>query len=189
MGAFQITNLFLHSPSSSNALPHHILTGTIHPETPVHINNWMTVYSTKPRPRLCFIIFLTLAIFLLSSSALPLHSATAVNCVPANFETVFSFFLTNYAVHAATVPSIAGGCMAVSALWTIGSLFYPFAGLMRSIILVLFHLLAKDNVGKAISQGAVVVATRSEDWVPHTDDELVYVGLAEGSKFPENRDR
>jgi hypothetical protein len=134
-------------------------------------------------------IFLTLSAFLLASFALPLQSDddSITPCVPADFKSVLIFFFANYIVHAATVPSVAGS-FATSVFWTIGSFFYPFFGLIRSIILLLHYTFAKDQIGKAISQGAVMVAARSKDWVPRfTHNELIYVGLLR--EFPENTDR
>ena len=132
-------------------------------------------------------IFLALSMFLLTSFALPLHF-TPITCLPADLKSVLIFFLANYIAHAATVPSVAEGCFTVSALWIMASLFYPFAGLLRSIYLVHEHTLAEDKIGGAIRQGAVMVAARSKDWVPRfTRDELVYVGVL--YEFPENTDR
>ena len=136
-------------------------------------------------------ILLTLSTFLLASFALPLHSnddsVAQVTCTPADFKSVLLFFFANYAVHAATVPSVAG-CFTISLLWIIGSLFYPFSGLIRSITLLFYYTITKDQIGKAISQGAVMVAARSTDWVPRfTHDELIYVRL--NREFPENTDR
>ena len=138
----------------------------------------------------CAMIFLTLSTFLLASFALPLHSEDnsidLVTCVSADYKSVFIFFFANYAVHAATVPS-APGRPVISVIWTIGSLFYPFFGLIRSVVLLSHYTLAKDEVGKAISQGAVMVAARSRDWVPRfTRNELIYVGLLR--EFPEYTD-
>ena len=149
----------------------------------------MTLWSTSgPNLRRCTTIFLTLSTFLLASFALPLptsdDSITPVTCVPANFKSVFIFFFVNYVAHAATVPSVAGR-PTISVFWIIGSLFYPFFGLIRSFILFFHYILAEDEVGKAISQGAVMVAARSRDWVPRfTRNELIYVGLLR--EFPEN---
>lgn len=136
-------------------------------------------------------IFLTLSTFVLASFALPLHSDddsdSITICIPADFKSVLLFFIANYVVHAATVPSVPG-TPAISVVWIIGSIFYPFFGLIRSIILLLDYSLAKDQIGKAFSQRAVIVAARSKDWVPRfTRDELIYVGLLR--EFPENTDR
>jgi hypothetical protein len=139
-------------------------------------------------------LILTLSTFLLVAFALPLQclhsgdeSITQVTCVPADFTSVFTFFFVNYAIHAATVPSAAGR-PTLTALWIIVSLFYPFVGLIRSTILLFHYTRAKDQIGKAISQGAVMVAARSRDWVPRfTRNELIYVGLLQ--EFPENTDK
>ena len=137
-------------------------------------------------------IFLTLSTLLLASFALPLHSdddhirVTQVTCAPADFKSVLLFFFSNYAVHAATVPSVAGR-PAISVFWIVGSFFYPFFGLVRTIVLFSHYTLAKDEVGKAISQGAVMVAARSRNWAPRfTRNEPIYVGLLR--EFPENTD-
>ena len=137
-------------------------------------------------------IFLILLSFLRASFALPLHSndnsINLVTCVPADFKSVLVFFFANYAVHAATVPSVAGR-PAISVFWIIFSLFYPFFGLIRSVVLLFHYTFAeKDQIGEAISQGAVMVAARSSDWVPRfTRSELIYVGLLR--EFSENTDR
>lgn len=146
--------------------------------------------ANGPNLRLCTIIFLTLSTFLLGSLATPLHSnddsITLVTCIPADFKSVLIFFFANYVVHALTIPSVPGR-FAISVIWMIGSLLYPFFGLIRSIILLSHYISAKDEIGKAISQGAVMVAARSKDWVPRfTRNELIYVGLLR--EFPENTD-
>ena len=152
----------------------------------------MALCSTSgPYLRRRTMIFLTLSTFLLVSFALPLHSddddsITQVTCAPADIKTVLLFFFANYAVHAATIPSVAGR-PAIFVFWIIGSFFYPFMGLIRSIILVTQYILAKDKIGKAISQGAVMVAARSRDWAPRfIRNELIYVRLDQ--EFPENTD-
>ena len=154
----------------------------------------MALRSTSwPNLRRCTMIFLILSTFLLASFALPLHcnddsvTQPEVTCTPADFKSVLLFFFANYAAHAATVPSVPG-CSTISLLWIIGSIFYPFSGLIKSITAFLYYWTTKDQIGKAISQGAVMVAARSEDWVPRfTYDELIYVRL--DREFPENTDR
>lgn len=123
----------------------------------------MALPITRPRLRECAILFCTLAVLLPLSSALPLHSAAVVTCGAANFKTVALFFLANYIAHAAIALSPAEGSFVVSAFLSLLSLLYPFVGLLRSITLAHAHLLAKDNLGKALSQGAVVVAARTPD--------------------------
>ena len=144
--------------------------------------------------RHCTMIFLSLSTFLLASYALPLHSnndsasVTQVTCAPADYKSLLLFFFANYAVHAATVPSVAG-CFTISLFWIIGSFFYPFSGLIRSITLLFYYTITKDQIGKAISQGAVMVAARSKDWVPRfTHDELIYVRLDREFPDSENTD-
>jgi hypothetical protein len=147
----------------------------------------MALYSISGLHLLpCTMIFLTLSSFLLPSFAMPLYSDTQVACDSANIRSVLLFFLANYAAHAATVPSVPG-CSTISVVWIISSFFYPFFGLIRSIILLYRYTFAKDQIGKAISQNAVMVAARSGDWVPRfTHNELIYVGLLQ--EFPENTD-
>lgn len=150
----------------------------------------MELPVTRPRIRDGVIVFCILATFLPLSSALPLHSVTLVSCGVANLKTIALFFLANYVAHAATALPPAGGTFVVSAVMSLISLVYPFIGLARSIVLALTYLSAKDDVGKAITQGSVVVAARSPDWIPsESHDELVYVRFGKGSGFPENTDR
>lgn len=69
---------------------------------------------------------------------------------------------------------------------------YLYSGLLVSIFwIVLFHYtstLVKDQIGKEISKGAVVVAARSRGWVPRfTSNELIHVGRL-FLEFSENTD-
>ena len=161
----------------------------------------MALCSTShgwPNLRHCAMLFLTLSTFLLASFALPLHSnddsesATQVTrtCSLADYQSVLLFFFANYIAHAGTVPSVPG-CSTRSLLWTTVSVFYPFSGLIRSITMLFYHCtITEDEIGKAISQNAVMVATRSKHWVPRfTHNELIYVRLNPSREFPENTDR
>jgi len=61
------------------------------------------------------------------------------------------------------------------------SLICPFFGLARATLLLDLHFtFGKDQIGKAIAQGSVMVAVRSKDWEPPAHDQFVYVGLPQG---------
>jgi hypothetical protein len=103
-----------------------------------------------------------------------------VSSVPSRSgETSVVFFFVNYLAHAATVPTQPGCKWIESFLWTLLSLLLPFAGLGRSVAkMAVFLEMGKDDVQKAISQGALVVVARHKDWEPpSTHEELVYVDL------------
>jgi len=62
--------------------------------------------------------------------------------------------------------------------WAFISLMLPFVGLGKSIGHVLNHFsYGKDELGKAMARGAVMIAMRWKDWEPSTERELVYVHL------------
>ena len=64
--------------------------------------------------------------------------------------------------------------------FAIFSLLYPLFGLTRALALFDQYLKfgkGKDEIGMAIAQGAVMVAVRSEDWEPSTQEQRVFVGL------------
>jgi len=66
--------------------------------------------------------------------------------------------------------------------WIYLSLLLPFAGLGKSVALLVSYLLySKDDLGKAIARGAVMIAARSEKWEPpSTHEQLVYIKLPDG---------
>jgi hypothetical protein len=109
-----------------------------------------------------------------------------VVCLPSQWQDIITFFLVNYLAHAATVPAAAGAKLRDSLFWTVLSLLLPFAGLGRSVSKMANYLdWNKDDVQKAISQGAMIVVARSKDWEPaSTHEELVYVDLPQDFDNP-----
>ncbi|KAF9461554.1 hypothetical protein BDZ94DRAFT_1237555 [Collybia nuda] len=138
--------------------------------------------------RVCLFILLVLSALLHPSSALPILSINPVKCRLADFKTVIFFFLANYASHAFTVPSVPGGNLQWSVYMKLGSIFYPFVGLMRSTALFSNHWKqrGRGSIGNAIAQGAVMVAMRSPDWQPAEHWEHVLIGFPENFKPPED---
>lgn len=105
---------------------------------------------------------------LLSCVALPLSTPTTAEaeCAPTDWAGVLLFFVASYISHAGTVPAHPAAKW-YEQLPFITSLFLPFAGLGRTVGLFWAYILyGKDDLGKAISQGAVVVAARSCSWKP-----------------------
>ena len=132
-------------------------------------------------------VIYVLCIVLPLSFALPISVRTSVSCRPIGWEQILVFFLTNYVAHAATTISIPGTRPVwIWAQWPILTFFFPFAGLGRSIGLLVNHVqYGHDELGKALAVGAVVVVGRSKNWQPRTrregeEGELVYVKLPDG---------
>lgn len=123
--------------------------------------------------------FIISTILVLGCYALPIPLNAAVVCVPSQWRDIVTFFFANYLAHAATVPAQPGTKVMESFLQSILALLLPFAGLGRSVAKIVNHLHQdKDDVQRAILQGAVVVVARSKDWEPpSTHEELVYVDL------------
>lgn len=119
------------------------------------------------------------AILSLGCYAIPLSLDTSLSCAKSQWRDIIVFFFVNYLAHAATIPSQPGSKWFESLLWSLLSLLLPFAGLGRSIAkIAVFLEMGKDDVQKAISQGALVIVARNEDWEPpSTNEELVYVDL------------
>ena len=124
--------------------------------------------------------FSLLACLLLSCFALPFRTATTSHdCTRTQWHNLIVFFAVNYVAYAATTPSKPGGKWMENLPWAFLSLLLPFAGLGKSIGLAVSHLIyGKDDLGKAISRGAVMIAARSKKWEPpSTHEQLVYVKL------------
>ncbi|PCH43193.1 hypothetical protein WOLCODRAFT_153255 [Wolfiporia cocos MD-104 SS10] len=77
------------------------------------------------------------------------------------------FLTTNYASHAATVPGIPGGKWHDHLLLNLIALFLPFAGLGRSVSLVLDRiLLGRHQLYQAWAGRALAFVCRKADWEP-----------------------
>ncbi|KAF9458545.1 hypothetical protein BDZ94DRAFT_1325423, partial [Collybia nuda] len=152
------------------------------------IKDMPTIYPTARKIRVYILVALALLPFLRSSTALPIFLASPVNCRFADFKTVIFFFIANYASHAFTVPSVPGGVWRWSLYMKIGCIFYPFAGLIRSAVLLFNHWLqgGRGGIGDAIAQGAVMVAARSPNWRPAEYWEQIFVGLPKNFEPPKD---
>jgi hypothetical protein len=128
------------------------------------------------------------------SFALPLPTgitnALTVVCNPTDWRSLLLFLLVNYASHAATVPLPPGGTTLTNLPWIAIALMFPFAGLGKSVALILTQGLYADEkirkfpeVRRAAIRGAFVVAMRTPQWKPaSTHEERVYLKLKSPSK-------
>jgi len=121
-----------------------------------------------PLRRLLIIGFV--AILVPSTFAIPIFSDDSVNCSPTTWSDIFSFFLFNYFANAATTPSPPGVVNWWGSLqFPFLSVLFPFAGLGRASSIILNNAYyGVDDLGKALSVGALAVAVRTEDWKPPT---------------------
>jgi hypothetical protein len=144
------------------------------------------MHSTAKYVHHLFRSYIIFAFLLPSSIALPLLSPPAtVHCVLTTWKDVLVFFLINYVAHAATAPSPPGAGWSGGFLWRFISLLWPFAGLSRAAILILSDCRFGDNeLGKAISVGALTVVARTELWEPPDEcgEDLVCASLPEQFK-------
>lgn len=104
---------------------------------------------------------------LLFSFALPLGTRASVHCVSTDWHSMITFFILNYLSHAATVPGQPGARWTENLPWTIISLMLPFAGLGKTLgLLISYTSVFGQNVEKAVSRGAIAIVSRSKDWEP-----------------------
>ncbi|EED80735.1 predicted protein [Postia placenta Mad-698-R] len=119
----------------------------------------------------------------------PLGLDTSLYC-PKNLDILWNlakFLGTNYIAHAISVPLAAEVGRFTQRVtvrspthWAaIVSLFLPFGGLGRAILLVAEHLESlNDNVRAALKHGSIHIITRTEMWQPPDDrEEIVFVRL------------
>jgi hypothetical protein len=129
------------------------------------------------------------------SFALPIPDAKTIRtviCTPTDWQSLFLFFLVNYASHAATVPLPPGGTVVTNLPWVIIALMFPLAGLGKSVALILtqglyvgekFRHDRAPEVRRAAIRGAFIVAMRTQEWKPATThEEQVYLKLKSPSK-------
>jgi len=113
------------------------------------------------------ISFITLV--LPSVFALPIFPSSTVYCMPTTWMDIFSFFLLNYVAHAATTPSPPGVKTWGTIQFPILSVLFPFLGLGRAAFIILSDAwYGEDDLGKALSVGALAVVARTSAWKPLT---------------------
>jgi len=111
------------------------------------------------------LIKVTIAILLPTVFAIPIFPNDQLECSPTTWADIFSFFLLNYVAHAATTPSPPGVNWLGAFQFPFISILYPFFGLGRTSSIIVNHAsYGEDDLGKALSVGALAVAARTEDW-------------------------
>ncbi|KDQ51952.1 hypothetical protein JAAARDRAFT_210755 [Jaapia argillacea MUCL 33604] len=124
------------------------------------------------------LLVLITSILVVSAAALPI--SRSVVCLPTTWHDIIVFFVVNYVAHAATIPTVAGAKWYDTTCWTILSLLLPFAGLGKSIGLILNHMMVgSSDLEKASSRDALLIAVRADDWEPSRHVEEIYVILPE----------
>ena len=114
---------------------------------------------------------LILAFSIPSSSSLPLTTQLSVRdelrCVPTTGYDILVFFLSNYFAYAATSPSPPGSGITHIIRSQLRGLLFPFGALLQTIGLLFYHcVFGEDELGKALSVGALAVVVRTESWKP-----------------------
>ncbi|KDQ51984.1 hypothetical protein JAAARDRAFT_198641 [Jaapia argillacea MUCL 33604] len=126
-----------------------------------------------------FQVVLVTTFLVISVAALPMPRS--VVCVPTTWHDIAVFFVANYIAHAATIPTAPGAKWYDTAAWTILCVLLPFAGLGKSLGLILSHfLVGSSDLEKALAREALAVVVRSDDWEPTGDPEEIYVKLPSG---------
>jgi len=119
-----------------------------------------------PSPGLLLILGF-IAILVHSSIAIPIFPDDSVDCSPTTWTDILSFFLLNYVAHAATTPSPPGVNWWGSFQYPFISVLFPFAGLGRASSIIFNNAYyGVDDLGKALSVGALAVAVRTKNWNP-----------------------
>ncbi|KDQ51960.1 hypothetical protein JAAARDRAFT_198619 [Jaapia argillacea MUCL 33604] len=122
---------------------------------------------------------LVTTLLILSIAALPIPRS--VVCVLTTWCDIAVFFTANYIAHATTIPTAPGAKWYNTAAWTILCLLLPFAGLGKSVGLILSHfIVGRSDLEKAWTHDALAVVVRSDDWEPAVDPEGVYIKLPRG---------
>ncbi|KAH8808755.1 hypothetical protein F5884DRAFT_675550 [Xylogone sp. PMI_703] len=90
-----------------------------------------------------------------------------LHCAPTRWYNVLVFFLTNYAIHAATVKALPGECGWTSAAYKACCLLVPYAGVRRGLnIFLRASALADTSLHQATLANALCMVVRSKDWRP-----------------------
>ena len=92
------------------------------------------------------------------------HGDPHLLCKPSNWTSILSFFLANYAAHAATVLSYPGESSFSYAVNVLLALLLPATGFLRGCnAIVRFANLVTDDLTKAARASALCMVIRSED--------------------------
>ncbi|RFU26857.1 hypothetical protein B7463_g9482, partial [Scytalidium lignicola] len=90
-----------------------------------------------------------------------------LHCAPTHWYNILVFFITNYAIHAATVKALPGECGYTSAAYKAACLLVPYAGVRRGLnIFLRASALADTSLHQATLANALCMVVRSKDWRP-----------------------
>ena len=106
---------------------------------------------------LVFVYFVTTAF----SSPIDPHLV----CEEKRWESIFTFFITNYIAHAFTIVPDPGANWAAQTVFSFSALMVPNIGLMEATRSVAFHILQgrSDDLHRALAQDALLILVKTED--------------------------
>jgi hypothetical protein len=105
-----------------------------------------------------------------------------LNCVPASWTDIASFFVGNYFAHAATVKLYPGESTLPTLLALVCSLLFPASGLLRGLNGIVRHARfrkknPKSDYQTAAAAGALCMVVRTKSWRPCAGDKILDVIL------------
>jgi len=116
-------------------------------------------------------MLLVFALRVAQSLPLPLLERDQVICATADWQTVITFLLLNYATHALTVKSFPGDTMYDVATWSLAALLTPYSGIIRGCVSIIRGKIWGDNeLNNAVRAGALCAVVRSDSWRPYKNE-------------------
>src|SRR5271169_4146186 len=104
---------------------------------------------------------------------LPLEPRNDVASGLANWETIATFFVLNYATHALTIKTFPGDSVWTTGWWTTLALLVPFAGVWRGCQSITRGMLSPtDDLQAAARAGALCALARTDLWRPRPDEHV-----------------
>lgn len=99
------------------------------------------------------------------------HGDPNLLCTPSSWTDIITFYVGNYAAHAATVISLPGESTISTTRVGLSALLFPTSGLMRGFLTIAtFATFAKTDLQKAARSRALCMVIRSQDWKPRVGD-------------------
>lgn len=104
------------------------------------------------------------------------HGNSRILSPPTTWISIAKFFLGNFVAHIATVKSVPGEKLPVTACNLILAFLFPTSGLMRGLNAIARGArFGKTELDKACRAGALCVVVRNSAWRPRTSDSLQVV--------------